>query len=253
MLKKLKDTTQVSCEQLEINSNGQSAAKRLSNGERSTTIPKGSTGVIPGKQQICSKVRNVIYKITTKTNGKIYIGYASFYGKRISTHLYWLRRNNHDNRHMQSAFNKYGEADFVFEIVEIVDLKENLLKSEQKWIDDSNCLDRKIGYNMCVNAESRIGQTMPESAKQAIGDFWRGKTHSKKRVNAQIKLANIMYSKKVYGINNLTGKKENFDSISESSRKTGLSIACISRQCSRLSVGRKITFRYVTIECKDIV
>lgn len=244
-LKKLKDVDQIN--------NRQSAAKRLLNGERSTTIPEGSTGVMPGKQQICSKVRNVIYKIATKTNGKIYIGSASFYGKRVSTHLYWLRRNKHDNRHMQSAFNKYGEADFVFKIVEKVKSKKELLAAEQKWIDESGCLDRKIGYNMCENAESRLGQKMPESAKKAIGDFWRGKTHSKKRVEAQIKLANKLYSKKVFCVDTLTGEKRSFNSISEASRTTGLSIACISRQCSELKTGRKLTFRYVTIEDKDIV
>jgi predicted GIY-YIG superfamily endonuclease len=244
MLEKLQDTNAVS--------NGQSAAKRLSNGERSTTIPKGSTEVMLGKQQIYSKVRNVIYKITTKTNGKIYIGSASFYSKRVSTHLYWLRRNNHDNRYMQSAFNKYGEADFVFEIVENVSSKEELTNREQYWIDNSNCLDRKVGYNLCEKAESRLGQKMPESAKKAIGDFWRGKTHSKERVSNQIEMANKLYSKTVFSTDKFS-KIENYNSISDASRKTGLSIACISRQCSELKQGRSLTFRYVTIEDKDIV
>lgn len=40
-----------------------------------------------------------------------------------------------------------------------------------------------------------------------------------------------------------------YPSISEASRQTGLSIAAISKQCSKLLIGRSYTFRYEDIVC----
>lgn len=226
--------------------NRQSAAKPLLNEEGSTTIPEGSTGSNTGKRP---RVRNVIYKITTKTNNKIYIGSASYYDKRIGTHISRLRKNEHDNIHLQNAYNKYGEEDFVFEILEHVEQKEKLLEREQYYMDIHNVCDPKIGYNISKKAESRIGCKMSCEAKKKIGDFWRGKKHSVERIENRRKYALENYAKKVTA-HYKDGSYKTFNSITEASKETGLSIACISKQCSSLGSGRKITFRFLT---QDIV
>lgn len=60
-----------------------------------------------------------IYKIVNKVNGKFYIG-STIRKKHIRKyeHLSQLRKRIHTNSHLQSAFNKYGEPNFEFLIVE---------------------------------------------------------------------------------------------------------------------------------------
>jgi len=88
-----------------------------------------------------------IYKITSIASGKIYIGCASNVRTRINGHLYDLRQNKHHNSYLQKAWIKYGEENFVFEIVEKCDIND-LHAKEHYWVNELNCLDRTIGYNL---------------------------------------------------------------------------------------------------------
>lgn len=55
-----------------------------------------------------------IYKIENKINHKIYIGLTCNIKRRHFRHFSDLRCNRHDNKFMQSEFNKYGEDNFEF-------------------------------------------------------------------------------------------------------------------------------------------
>ncbi len=235
--------------------NRQSAAKSSKMGKGSTTIPSGSTGKNTGKQPIYLRVKNVIYKIINTKTKKFYIGSASYYDKRIGTHISLLRVNNHKNPHLQSAWNKYGEEKFKFKIIEYVDKQENLLSREQYWLDFTKCYDREIGYNCSKIAGSNLGMKQSESAKKKIGDYWRGKPKSKEHVQKYIEVQTKLSGKPIL----VYDKKDNllfeFKSISECSRELGITIAAISKQCSRILTGRfknrrgkNYTFKY-----KDIV
>jgi hypothetical protein len=59
----------------------------------------------------------------------------------------------HVNRYLQAAWNKYGEENFTFEILEFVDVS-HLMEAEQEWIDATACIDRDIGFNVRDTAES---------------------------------------------------------------------------------------------------
>jgi hypothetical protein len=231
--------------------NRQSAAKPLLE-EGSTTIPSGSTAnEISGKRQIYLKnIRHVIYKITCLSNGKFYIGSATFYASRMDKHRWGLRRNKHSNKHLQNVWNKYKEINFKFEIIEYCN-ELNLLEREQYWMDLTKCYDRNIGFNISKLASSRKGDKMPESAKIAIGNFWRGKSKSKEHVLKYIETQTALSGKPVVQYNNKMEFIAEYRSISEASRASGMCIATISRQCSHLKgqiKPRKYIFRY-----KDIV
>jgi group I intron endonuclease len=88
-----------------------------------------------------------IYKITSITNGKIYVGCASNIRTRINGHLYDLRKEKHKNSYLQRAWLKYGEKNFIFEIIEKCDIT-NLHTREHYWVTLLNCLDKNIGYNL---------------------------------------------------------------------------------------------------------
>lgn len=236
--------------------NRQSAAKPLSNGERSTTIPQGSTlSNAGGKQPVYLKVKFVIYQIKNKVNNKVYIGSASFYDKRVGTHVSRLRRNKHNNQHLQSSWFKYGEENFEFSILEY-STKAELRSREQYWIDATNCCNPQLGYNIATKAESsRLGTKMPESAKKKIGDFWRGKKFSEERIK-NIRLARTLEQGKAVCVFDKTHNfLYEFCSVSEASRNLNISASAIVRQCKHLT-GSKRTyknaqyiFRYKDIVC----
>lgn len=239
-----------------------SAAKSLNNIEEilyekgSTTIPDGSTVTLrrDGKQPVYLRKRNVIYKIICQTTGKFYIGSASFYDKRIGSHVSRLRKKTHWNIYLQAAWDKYGEDDFSFEIIEELAGKDKLVEREQYWLDTTKCYERTIGFNLDKIANSKIGSVMPEAAKRKIGDFWRGKKFSQERIDAIRKARTLAQGKAVLVYDKNMNLLHEFCSISETSRQLNVSIAAVSKQC-KLQIGDKRTYKtskYV-FRYKDIV
>jgi group I intron endonuclease len=75
-----------------------------------------------------------VYRIRNLINQKSYYGSSKNIHKRWVTHNKQLKNNTHDNQILQRAWNKYGEKNFVFEIIE--ECSENeLFEIEQKYLD----------------------------------------------------------------------------------------------------------------------
>ncbi len=91
-----------------------------------------------------------IYVIKNKVNGKFYIGSSDDIRHRWYEHSYKLRKNKHNNPHFQNAWNKYGESNFEFLIVEKCN-KDDLLTREQYYINKLQPFKEK-GYNICDTA-----------------------------------------------------------------------------------------------------
>ena len=95
--------------------------------------------------QIQDLNRTRIYIIKNIINNKFYIGSCSTQlHKRLNHHINSLQRNDHKNTHLQNAFNKYGEDNFIIEILEICD--ENILAREQFYLDKFDAINK--GYNI---------------------------------------------------------------------------------------------------------
>lgn len=97
-------------------------------------------------------VQQGIYKIVNKKNDNFYIGSAVNLKRRKTRHFSELRNNKHNNKHLQAAWNKYGEESFVFSIVELVSSKEHLYAAEDRWL--SGHVGAKYCYNIGMAAES---------------------------------------------------------------------------------------------------
>ena len=76
-----------------------------------------------------------VYKILNLTSGKCYIGSTATFQSRWLGHRRKLRRGKHHSPYLQSSWNKYGEANFVFVVIEIIEEPTRLIKREQYWID----------------------------------------------------------------------------------------------------------------------
>lgn len=124
-----------------------------------------------------------IYYIQNVVNNKIYIGSSVNMYKRKISHFGCLNRKKHSNAKLQFAFNKYGEGNFVFGVVQKIEDTKCLLEEEQKWIDFF-----KPEYNVIQFADRRefsdehrrnlslshIGNRHTEESKHKIGEASKG-------------------------------------------------------------------------------
>lgn len=72
-----------------------------------------------------------IYEIKNVSNEKSYIGSSKNINKRFTQHKFELKYNRHHNLYLQRAWNKYGENNFDFNIIEECD--EFLLEKKEQW------------------------------------------------------------------------------------------------------------------------
>lgn len=119
-----------------------------------------------------------IYKITCTATGKFYIGSAKDIRHRLARHKSDLGRNVHHNTLLQRAVNKYGKDMFEFEILEFVDDTESLLQREQHYLDTLNPCDINIGFNLAIEAGSRLGVPATEETKAKISKTLTGRKHT---------------------------------------------------------------------------
>lgn len=147
-----------------------------------------------------------IYSITNIINNKRYIGQSKNIYKRWSKHKSELRNNKHANQHLQTAWNKYGESCFIFEVLEECSV-DDLDTLERQYIAKYKANDRNFGYcfedggslnkhcseetkakiskklmHHLVSAEviqklklSHIGKHLSEEAKKKVSEFNKGK------------------------------------------------------------------------------
>ena len=128
-----------------------------------------------------------IYKITNSITGKIYIGSSIDIDLRIKNHFKCLRGNYHRNNHLQLSFNKYSEINFVWEVICECE-KDELLKKETEYILKYKSFDRKVGYNILINAEhSRLGIKHSQETKNKISEKQKGKKITKEHSDKIVK------------------------------------------------------------------
>lgn len=110
-----------------------------------------------------------IYKITCVPTGKIYVGSATSIYHRWNTHRYELGHGKHGNLLLQNAWNKYGASSFVCDVVELVSV-QSLIEREQYWIDQTQCCNRAIGFNILKFAGSSLGTKRSDAVRQRMSE-----------------------------------------------------------------------------------
>lgn len=105
-----------------------------------------------------------IYCIKSLIDDRLYIGSAIRLKKRYNDHNQDLSKGKHKSPYLQNFVNKYGIDNLCFQILELCK-PEDLIKSEQKWIDVYN--DKNLLFNSCKIAGNTLGyKHTPETLKK---------------------------------------------------------------------------------------
>lgn len=111
-----------------------------------------------------------VYMIRNILNQKCYVGSSTNLRRILQTHICHLKKQRHANKHLQAAFNKYGQKAFEFAILEHCEpIVDTLTVIEQKY------LDLKPEYNNAPKAYTNIGCRHTEEFKKRISQIRTGK------------------------------------------------------------------------------
>jgi len=195
-----------------------------------------------------------IYQILNLVNGKIYIGSAINLRQRRNEHFSRLRCNRHPNKHIQSSFNKYGEHNFDFEVLQLIQNPKSLSGCEQFWMDKTGCADKKFGYNSSPTAGNTLGVKLSKEAIQKSVTSRRINNKGKPRIFTTEHRANI--SKAVTGKNHpMYGRKHSQISrnkMSESHRGENNSRAKLNELQVKVIRSLSSDFKNQLITLKDM-
>lgn len=138
-----------------------------------------------------------IYIIENTKNGKVYVGQVgqgknTTFTTRFNHHYKYLKIGKHKNKHLQGSWDKYGEENFTFDILEIVDNKDLLNEREKFWVEYYKSNNSEFGYNKTKGGDCKSKEYIytPE-VKQKLSDKMK-EVMSNPEVRAKISKNNAM-------------------------------------------------------------
>lgn len=187
-------------------------------------------------------MKSCIYRIINLINNKSYIGLSrKGLNERKRRHITELRGKRHHNQYLQNAFDKYGEENFIFEILEFVE-SDFIGEREKFYIEKYKTNLKENGYNLNSGGDEikfnvddstkeklrkkNIGKILSEDHKRKIGESNKGNIISnehKKRVSEYMKKLHASGKNKHVLKNLKPHKKGEFKHTEESKHKIGLS------------------------------
>lgn len=157
----------------------------------------------------------IIYKITNKINGKVYIGQTiRKYGFK-QRYSYDLAKNT-KNLHLKSSIEKYGIENFdIDEEFDIAYSKEELDSKEKYWISYYKSNNTNFGYNLQDggsngkptqevrkqmsknNPKYMLGKHHTEETKKKIGARLKGRTLTPMKEETKLKISKTLTGRKL--------------------------------------------------------
>jgi group I intron endonuclease len=194
----------------------------------------------------------IVYKITNTINGKMYFGIT-----RTSIKKRWTQHKCNAIRkpyYLYRSIIKYGIEFFTISVVKFCSNEKEMYDLEKRCISQHKTNNRKYGYNHSTGGEiSSIGRTLSVETKSKISNYQKSrkrKPHSEetiKKMREKAKGRKVCRKAIENSAKKRKGKKahntkkvilnDNFiyNSITEASDATGVSVTSISNNINGLS------------------
>jgi group I intron endonuclease len=181
-----------------------------------------------------------VYFISNNLNNDLYIGSSRNIKNRFYNHKSSLRNNRHKNKHLQNAWNLYGEENFTFKVVEQHHDIDNILFREKKLISifNPNYNIKQVDCNSFYHSEETKIKISEKSKEKYI------KNPSLVGKIREIGLRSAIYNK---GRKHTKKAKEN---MSIAAKKRGCSHLRSEKVVSKLLKSRELTRKKV-VAIKD--
>lgn len=197
-------------------------------------------------------MKNIVYKISNIANGKMYFG-----ATRQPLKIRWQQHKCNANKRdyiLYRAIKKYGFENFIIEIVFATSNEKEMFEKEIELINLYKTNDKLFGYNHSTGGQySRKGCRLTNEQKQKISEYQKiriRKPHSEETKRA-IGIANTnkirseelkkRWSESRKGVESpnkkmvILNNELIFNSLTEASIKTGVSITAIVNNLKGLS------------------
>lgn len=170
-----------------------------------------------------------VYMIINIVNKHRYIGSSVNIRQRLQVHRSLLRHNHHENQHLQNAWNKYGENNFIFTVLDKCD-KEERFDKEQYYV---NTLIPE--YNICVECVSLPPVSLESRKKMS-------KTVRKKINSGEFKLT---HNKHVFVYDSKGDFIREYESIRKAANALNINESTITRVLNKSCIqGKGYKFFY---------
>lgn len=174
----------------------------------------------------------LIYKVTNKINGKIYIGQTHFRNDKYLG----------SGKIITAAIEKHGRDNFVKEYIDVASCQEDLDEKEKYWIKELNAQDKNIGYNIADGGWNDF--TMNEEIKEKISNTLKGKFVGENAFRHGIKLSDehkAAISKALKGRKKTTAFKKHLSKINKGKKhskeaKIKMSVSATGRVKSKETI-----------------
>jgi group I intron endonuclease len=113
-----------------------------------------------------------IYEFFNLSNGKRYVGSSKDIYNRLHEHYHNLKYNKSHNKHFQSAWNKYGEDSFIYNVLEYCS-QEKQFEREQFYLDFI-----QPEYNFSSSVIANEGRKLTNEIKEKISNTLKDKYKS---------------------------------------------------------------------------
>lgn len=113
-----------------------------------------------------------IYQIRNIVTGWVYIGSTANFYRRVKQHSESLVAKKHFNKHLQKAYNKYGNDNFVVEVLESYQSHEihrgQLYEREQHYLDTTKHKYNILTQSRQVRLVTKIGIVVSNRLKEQV-------------------------------------------------------------------------------------
>ena len=175
----------------------------------------------------------VIYTITCLINNKIYVGITNNFQARWNKHIYDSRHNS--NCVIHRAIRKYGISNFVTNIIDSTETKNQLLELEKHYILLLKSHTSFGGYNETFGGEApMLGRKHSKKSKLLVSQKLKGRVSPNKGKFFSQEIKNKMkgsHGHNVLQLNNQGTIIKIYDTLTAASEATGIAVSNISGVC----------------------